>query len=270
MSVRYVEREPQQPLGAFVRRIWCLESLPGAPPPPPDRVLPDGCPEIVVHFGGDFGVATDGTPRTQPRTVVAGQLLSALELRPAGPVGLLGVRFHPGACGAFLGAAMRDLTDTTAPLADVAAALCRDLEDAVCSARDAEGRIAAAARVLSPIARCCRPDLRVAEAVRAIEAERGSLRIADLADHVGATSRTLERRFLDDAGIAPKTLARIVRFRRAAQMLRSPAACAAAVAAACGYADQPHLTREFGEFAGESPGRWFRRTHAFGDPFLGA
>lgn len=34
------------------------------------------------------------------------------------------------------------------------------------------------------------------------------------------------------------------------------------IALECGYADQPHLTREFQELAGESPARWLRGREA--------
>ncbi len=50
----------------------------------------------------------------------------------------------------------------------------------------------------------------------------------------------------------PKTAAALVRFNRALGLLESGLK-PADVAHACGYADQPHLTREFRRFAGTTP-----------------
>jgi AraC-like DNA-binding protein len=46
----------------------------------------------------------------------------------------------------------------------------------------------------------------------------------------------------------------VLRFRRAAALLRrADSGTISDVAAACGYADHAHLTREFGELAGCTP-----------------
>jgi transcriptional regulator GlxA family with amidase domain len=86
-------------------------------------------------------------------------------------------------------------------------------------------------------------------AIAVIERSAGTLSIDAVARASGLGARQLERRFLEDVGVTPKALARIVRFQRALRGLRAGAP-PAAVAAACGFADQPHLAREFRRFAG--------------------
>ena len=68
---------------------------------------------------------------------------------------------------------------------------------------------------------------------------------------------------MDRAGVPPKYLSRILRFRRAAdRMLASGAQPSwAQFAVACGYYDQAHFIREFQEFAGVTPDR-FLQSHA--------
>ncbi|WP_038378455.1 helix-turn-helix domain-containing protein, partial [Bradyrhizobium elkanii] len=70
----------------------------------------------------------------------------------------------------------------------------------------------------------------------------------------------LASRFRSELGLAPKSLARMMRFHRASQLAQSQAALGwAGIAVESGYADQAHLAREFVEFAGEPPTAWARR-----------
>jgi transcriptional regulator GlxA family with amidase domain len=57
-------------------------------------------------------------------------------------------------------------------------------------------------------------------------------------------------------------MARVMRFERARRLLVSHARPALAdVAAACGYADQAHLTRDWRALAGQSPRAWLASEH---------
>jgi len=85
----------------------------------------------------------------------------------------------------------------------------------------------------------------------------GRIRVNDLAAEVGWSRRHLSERFRAEIGLTPKEAARVVRFERARNLLSLPTRPGlAAVAAECGYADQAHFTREFGEVVGLSPTRW--------------
>ena len=61
-------------------------------------------------------------------------------------------------------------------------------------------------------------------------------------------------------GLTPKEAARTMRFTHAVTRIgegvRGGSLDLAALAAECGYADQPHLDREFRAFAGTSPSGW--------------
>ena len=62
-------------------------------------------------------------------------------------------------------------------------------------------------------------------------------------------------RFRREVGTTPKAFARLLRFRHAYDTLISAPTTTslATLAADCGYADQPHFTREFRSFAGCTP-----------------
>jgi len=104
-----------------------------------------------------------------------------------------------------------------------------------------------------------RPDPRpeVAQAWTRLAQTGGTLRIEDLAREVGWSRRHLALRFREETGLSPKSAARVIRFERACDLLRSPDRPALAdTAATCGYADQAHLARDFRELAGLTATQW--------------
>ena len=85
-----------------------------------------------------------------------------------------------------------------------------------------------------------------------------------LADALGCTPRSVHRRCQAAFGYGPAVLRRVLRFRRAAALLRAGVS-PAEVAAAAGYADQPHLSRETRALAGavaRSAGQRGEQVHA--------
>lgn len=84
-----------------------------------------------------------------------------------------------------------------------------------------------------------------------IHRSRGRVRISELVKETGMSHRHVSSRFRQMIGTTPKVAAAVVRFERAASALHR--ASIADVAAAYGYADQSHLTREFMRFSGETP-----------------
>jgi AraC-like DNA-binding protein len=104
------------------------------------------------------------------------------------------------------------------------------------------------------------PRPEVVEAWRLLTASRGRIRIGELAERVYLSRRRLSTLFAAEFGLTPKEAARTMRFTHAVarigEAVRGGALDLAAVAAECGFADQPHLDREFRDFAGTSPSGW--------------
>ncbi len=84
----------------------------------------------------------------------------------------------------------------------------------------------------------------------------GQVAIAALADDVGWSRRHLSACFTQELGIAPKLLGRVLRFQRVRRYVVDPGISLGEAAALAGYADQAHMTREWVEFAGNSPTVW--------------
>jgi AraC-like DNA-binding protein len=194
------------------------------------RVVPDACSDVIWHQGkGTTVVGPDTTAR-----VVAGT---------PGDV-LIGMRFQPGAGGGALGVPLDGLRDLSVEAAEVDRAfdLAGDLAPA-----DVMSRFLAAAAGRQP-------DRLVAEAARKLAWQD----VRTVARELFISDRQLRRRFQTAAGYGPKTLARVLRFRRFIQAIDDGRADLAALAFDVGYADQAHMTRETTRLAGLPPAALLR------------
>jgi AraC-like DNA-binding protein len=179
---------------------------------------------------------------------------------------ILGARFRPSAGGPALGIPLSELRDQRVGLADLRPAAARQLSAALDPAT-------AAARVLDvagALVAEARPDHAVAAAARLLLDPQA--RAEDVADDVGLSQRQLRRRCHAAVGYGPKTLQRVLRFRRFVARIDAlapdPAGSdlagldLAGLAAQAGYADQAHLTRECGRLAGLPPAALARQRAA--------
>ncbi len=93
-------------------------------------------------------------------------------------------------------------------------------------------------------------------AAELVESSRGMIRVEELADALGTTTRTLERMFREHAGMPPKKFIRLVRFQNVLSQLRAGGAKTNLADLACewGYADQSHFIRDFKSLMQTPPG----------------
>jgi AraC-like DNA-binding protein len=240
-GVAYAERSPAKILRPFVVCSWTRDAS-ACGSGSTDRILPDGCVDIVWDGHTVFVAGPDTRP-------------VLLEPRAAG-LSHAGVRFRPGVAPAFLQLPACDLRDQRVPLDDIwGASATRRLTDVLAAAGSTtEACDALERQLVGRVGRLEDPvDDLVRGAVSAI-ATTPSLRVNGLAARLGVTDRTLHRRVLAAVGYGPKVLQRVARFRRfLASAHRHDDVGLAGLAGIAGYADQPHLSRECNALAGLTP-----------------
>jgi AraC-like DNA-binding protein len=87
----------------------------------------------------------------------------------------------------------------------------------------------------------------------------GAVAVETLAAELGWSRRHFAARFRAEVGMAPKALARLLRFERAVERLRGGEELAM-IALGCGYYDQAHFNRDFRAFTGTTPTAYRRVT----------
>ena len=80
-DTRYDEYPIHPTLSSFVKCIWSLQSDRAVYDAPRERILPDGCVELVFHFHDPFRTHfANGASAVQPRSFVVGQMKRFLEI----------------------------------------------------------------------------------------------------------------------------------------------------------------------------------------------
>jgi AraC-like DNA-binding protein len=243
--IGYREIRPSARLRPFVDSFWILEH--DGEEPAPQRVVPDGHPELILNWSQPFEAFESGQWRGQPRSFLAGQIDGPLLLRPRGPLKMLGVRFHPHGAARVLRPPMHELSGRFTPLDALSPVLSRELDHAMESTQP----IAAVEAALLSAAGA--GDVLVAEAVRRMTATHGAVDLVSLARELGLSMRQLERRFRMNVGLSPKLFCRMQRFNSVFRVLGEQPHRWVDAAIACGYYDQAHLIRDCKSLTGNTP-----------------
>jgi AraC-like DNA-binding protein len=248
--MRYAEHPPPDALAKVLQCLWSFED--DSPGTAPQRIVPDGRCELVVHFGDPYREVGAAAP--QPPVIFAGQLTRPLWLEATGRSGVIGARFHPHAARAFLDLPMKQATDMRLDCAALWPASTDDLVQAVIRAPSLAERAHAVASFVE-VRSAARPeDTVVSRCVAALQESAGTLDLGAAARIAGLGRRQLERRFVDVVGISPALLANVFRFRHVFDAIeRDSTRPWTDAAAAAGYFDQSHLVRDFRRFVGCTP-----------------
>ena len=261
-DVEYREYLVPGVLAPFVKLIWSLTSDKEVVGPASERILPDGCVELVFHFADPFSFRFgDGQREQQPRSFVVGQMDRFLEIEPAGRVGFIAVRFFARGAYRFLPGSLETVASGVVDCAEVWKDRVEQRLDDICSAATVGARVRIVESMLVDALDHGRSrDRAVDRALELIERDFGNVRIDALASNIGVTTRQLARRFKTAVGLSPKEFARITRFGHVLRRIKHRRdESLTDTALECGYFDQAHLNHEFRAFAGMSPGELLER-----------
>ena len=234
MPLLYRELRPPAAWAEWVECLWYLESKEAVNQ---YRVPPDGCLDIV--YTPVLGLRAVGTMTVEQRFRFESGSHSA------------GIRFHPGMAGTLLRVAPAELTDRIVPLAEVWGRRAAELERRL---DGTAGGSASLAILRDALAEPAGAPNTVQRAIAELVATEGTARLEWIARQANLSQRQFRRRCLEESGLTPKLLSRVLRFRRACRLAETaPRPDWARLACEAGYFDQAHLIRDFREFTGSTP-----------------
>ena len=238
----YHEHQPILALSRYIECVWTLDS-----PAPINnhRVPPDGCLDIV--YDRTHGLRAIGAMTTEQRFHF-----------PRGAQ-LTGIRFRPGMARMFLGVSSAELTDRALPLEDLWSTRARELRGRM----DDAASVQRASSILLDNLRAAAPPNPPHQAIESLAAAYGNVDLDLIAHHANLSPRQFRRRCLEETGLTPKFLARVLRFRHACRIAGVPDRPNwSDIALQADYFDQAHLIRDFHQFTGQTPMAVFSNTRS--------
>lgn len=198
-------------------------------------IAADGCVDLILRDG---------------RISVAGPSTRWIATESDTEGGTFGIRLLPGRAGGLLRIGLTEIADGLVPLEDVVTGeRARHILEAMVRFGDGPAPTSGLAAITGSAAANSEWSAAVhRRAAEAVPAQRAAVEF-------GESERTFRRRMLATFWYGYATLVRIERARRAQALLRGGAPIAEAAASA-GFADQPHLSREFRRLVGASPGQF--------------
>ena len=216
---------------------------------------------LIISFGTPFLIALGREPDATDRqpSFAAGLHAGPVYIESDGGAECVQVDFTPLGAYRFFGGTVVDLAARMVDIGDLLGRNGRRLREQLGATAGWQSRFDLVEDfVASPVNHLPSPEIEFA--YRRLARAAGGVRISALAKEIGWSRKHLVDRFRSELGLAPKPIARIMRFHQACRLAaRAAVGGWAGIAAESGYADQAHLAREFAALAGESPTAWARR-----------
>ena len=254
MQLDVSERTPPPELAPYIARYSGYSLRPLGSEPIRRREIPTGLVTVILTFEGKLTITDPGGSATFS-SFVAGIDEHAV-LTEYGELHGMQLDLPPLGAYRLFGLPMRELANATIELDALEERSWSALITQLADSPGWEERFALLDETLLGWAdEGPAPDPAVAWALRRLQHTGGLAPVGALAAEIGWSRRHFGARFREQVGMGPKATASVLRFRHAVRLLGTEATISD-VAAASGYADHSHLTREFRRLAGCTPSEY--------------
>ena len=265
--MHYCPRTPRsRPLAGVVEVLFHLEGY--EPAHRFERIVPDGRIALVIELDGAERFVMDNAS-LRPLQRCTGSWISGVH-KAFITIGelprsteLCAIRFRPGAALPIVQRPLVELNDRVLPGESVFGDRIMTLREGLIRASGSEAKLdLIESWLLERLDEKLRPHPAVQECVSRLIANPMTSTLAEATSGTSVSRKHLVELFKHHVGPTPKTLHRILRFASIAQHVQTQEPVDwAAISAACGYADQSHLIKDFARFSGYKPREFLSQEH---------
>jgi len=259
MTNFFVEIRPAQHLLQYIKSYWYL-SIDTGDSFFEERIIPDGCAEIIVHLGDSMSrQSISGQKFFDARSKLIGQPTEPYIITSEGKIQIFGIRFFPHTLNFFFKAPSNETINSFYGLDILGFDSKKQFEENINNCARPGEMATIADRFMTRRLRQinCSKFNYTDFAIKKIIASFGEIKIKEIEAMLRLSNKYLERIFLEWLGITPKTFAQIVRLQNILRKAGKKNSLTN-LALDCGYFDQAHFIRNFRQYTGTSPLHYFK------------
>lgn len=218
---------------------------------------PSGYVDIAIQISGSIITIINGKPIDMPKVEVLGQLTVPTRLTVSKGTVVLVAKIYPHANSLFFPNPIADFTNDSVDLQGVIGKESSEFYTQLIETSTIEHKIKALESFLLQKLISNQKMLKkvtlLEQLCRQILREGDLFNIKSLTAKHGFSERYIQKLFVDNVGLTPRTFFHVHRFNKSLQLIQSPELSLTSIAYDCGYYDQAHFIREFRRFTGATP-----------------
>lgn len=251
--------EPNSGLAEFVKCYWTLESA-KEDTPLKNTIVPDGTMKLIFHYGDTYKHhPKNGESIILPKCFLIGQLTQPYVVEPLGITGSFVVRFHPNGFLPFSTVPIKEMENTAIPLDKLFGKEGIEIGEKILNANATVERInLIEVFLLKRLADKKNIDHIIKSTVEIILNANGQFSINELSKQSNINRRQLTRKFSSAIGLSPKQLSKTIRIQATLKkLLTKDVTNLTDLAYENEYFDQAHFIKDFKEFTGLTPKKFY-------------
>jgi len=221
-------------------------------------LFPDGYVALAINISGGKVITTiNGHPINMPKVEILGQLTLPTRITATKETTILIARFYPYASSLFFPNPISDFTNYSIDFDDVILEATDQLYDNLRQADSIEQKVSILDTFL--VQQLGKKE-KVYKKIKMIEqicdricVEGEAFHAKDLSVEYGFSERYIQRLFMENVGLTPRSFFNLHRFNKSLELIRSSDSPLTSIAYDCGYYDQAHFIKEFKKYTGMTP-----------------
>lgn len=252
----YKQTLPKGELSKIIKSFWLIDSE-GDVTIHKEKIIPDGYPELIFHYGDPYKINISGKWELQAKEIIAGQIRNYFFLENTGESKMFAIKFQPWALQELFQLDIFSITNQVIECPNEIKGLLSSVQEVVTSELEFEKKVTQVERWFLEFLKD--NEIQIDEKYKVVESileNKGNIQLTELQTEFNISERSLERYFKTYVGLSPKFYSRIIRFSHIFQLVQEDAIDWADIVFKAGYYDQSHFIKNFKEFTGEDPSKY--------------